>query len=279
MEFRRLSAALGVEATGVDLSEPLPKAEFRRMRDAWIEATVLLIRGQRLPPKSQLEFAHRFGAIKNYVKAGNSHQEFPAVLVLSNLKQEGRPLGAPVSGRYWHTDGHYFREPPSASILHAIETPERGGETRFANMFAAYEALPEETKRRIEGLKVVISRVQSRPYNYPDRPPVSDADRAAWPDMPQPIVRTHPVSGRRALYVGGNVPWKIEGMPEAESVPLITMLQQFAVQPQFTYEHRWARGDVIVWDNRSAMHKATAYDEVNDRRHMHRVTVEGDLPF
>jgi len=279
LTLRPMSAALGVEVSGVDLSKPISDGDFDEIYNTWIDATVILFRNQQLTPEHQLAFARRFGRITNYNSAGNQHARYPELLVLSNLKEDGKPIGAPVSGRYWHSDGHYSLEPPSASILYALEVPPVGGETWFANMFAAYDALPEQTKRRLAGLKVIISRVQSRPYNYPERPPVTDEQRASWPDMPQPLVRTHPVSGRKALYVGGNVPWRIEEMPDGEAALLVTELQEFAIQPKFIYEHHWRAGDIVVWDNRSAMHKATAYDQENHRRLMHRVTIAGNVPY
>ena len=147
-----------------------------------------------------------------------------------------------------------------------------GGDTWFANMFAAYDALPQITKQRIAGLNVVISRVQSRPYNYPDRPPPTAEERAEWVDVTHPLVRRHEVNGRLALYAGGNVPWRIAGLSEDESRPLVTFVQEFSVQPRFTYRHKWLAGDIIVWDNRSAMHKATVYEQVGARRLMHRTT-------
>lgn len=278
LQLRPLSDALGTEVAGVDLRESLPARDFDRLYEAWIDTTVLLFRGQTMSPAEQIRFTRRFGEVVSYTRSENALRDHPEVLVLSNLRDGGKPVGSPASGRYWHSDGHYLREPPAGSLLLAIEVPPSGGDTWFSNMQAAYEALPDATKRDLQGLRVVISRVQSRPYNYPNKPPVTEAERAAWPDMPQPLVRTHPVSGRKALYVGGNVPWRIEGMPVDESAPLITALQQFAIQPQFIYVHKWRAGDAILWDNRSSMHRATAYDEVNHRRHMHRTTILGDVP-
>ena len=277
--LRPITDALGVEVLGLDLSGPISASDFDKIYEAWVDATVMLIRGLSLTPTQQLDFARRFGPITTYSKPENRHPAHPDVLILSNLGADGQPTGASASGRYWHTDGHYMREPPAASLLYSVEVPPGGGDTWFANMQAAYDALPEELKKRLEGLKVIISRVQSRPYNYPERPPVTKEQQAAWPDMPQPLVRTHPVTGRKALYVGGNVPWRIEGMSDDESAPLITELQAFATQPQFTYAHRWRPGDLILWDNRSAMHKATAYDEIKHRRLMHRVSLAGDVPY
>jgi taurine dioxygenase/putative 2-oxoglutarate oxygenase len=278
LQFRRLSAEIGIEASGIDLSEPISSQTFDRIHAAWLETGLLIFRRQSLSADRQIAFTKRFGKILVYTRSENAHPDYPELLILSNLRRNGRPCGSPASGRYWHTDGHFLRRPPSASLLHAIHVPRTGGDTWFASMTAAYDALPPDLQSRLAGLRVIISRVRSRPYNYPEKPPVTDAERAAWPDMDQPIVRTHPETGRRALYVGGNVPWRVENMPEAESTPLITELQAHAIQPQFIHVHKWRRGDLVIWDNRSVLHRATAYDQQRSKRHMHRTSVAGDIP-
>lgn len=279
LTFRPLTDTIGMEVSGIDLSEPVSAADFDRIVKVWLDATVLLFRGQSITPEQQIAFSRRFGELLVYTRAENELKQYPEILVLSNVVQNGKPIGAAVSSRYWHTDGHYLKCPPAASLLYGIEVPPKDGDTWFANTRAAYDALPEATKRRIDGLKVIISRVKSLPYNYPGRPPVTPEQRAAWYDTAQPLVRTHPVTGRKALYMGGNVPWNVEGMPEAESDILIPELQAFATQPQFTYVHRWRAGDALLWDNRSSMHRATAYDQVNHRRLMHRTTIAGDEAY
>ncbi|MDB5578230.1 MAG: tblC [Bradyrhizobium sp.] len=279
LALRPLTDTIGTEVSGIDLTEPVSAADFDRIVKAWLDTTVLLFRDQSMTPEQQIAFSRRFGELLVYTRPENELKKYPEILVLSNVMQNGKPIGAAVSSRYWHTDGHYLKCPPAASLLYGIEVPPKDGDTWFANMQAAYDALPEATKRRIDGLKVIISRVKSLPYNYPNRPPVTDEQRAAWYDTPQPLVRTHPVTGRKALYMGGNVPWNVEGMPEAESDILIRELQAFATQPQFTYVHRWRAGDALLWDNRSSMHRATAYDQVNHRRLMHRTTIAGDEAY
>jgi taurine dioxygenase/putative 2-oxoglutarate oxygenase len=274
LELVPITDTIGTEVRGVDVTD-LSARDFDRIYAAWVDTTILLIRGQRMTPREHVEFSRRFGDVVSYTRPKFGAQEHPEILVLSNILRDGQPIGSPYSGRVWHTDGHYLTEPPAGSMMYAIEVPPVGGDTSFANMFAAYEALPELTRKRLEGLRVVISRVQSRPYNYPDRPAPTAAQLAEWVDVSHPIARAHEVSGRLALYAGGNVPWRIEGMPEHESAPLVTFVQEFAVQPRFTYRHRWAPGDIILWDNRSAMHRASPYDEVNHRRLMHRTTIYG----
>ena len=274
MQIKPLTESIGAEICDVDIAAGISDADFERIYNAWIDRTIILLRGQRLRHEDQIAFTARFGEVASYTRPQFSIPGYPEILVLSNIQKDGKPIGSPYSGRVWHTDGHYLAAPPAGSLLYAIEVPPDGGDTWFANMFAAYEALSPAMKARIEGLRAVISRVQSRPYNYPDRAPVTDQEREEWLDMPQPLVLTHPVSGRKALYTGGNVPWRIEGLPEEESVALITYLQEFSVRPRYTYRHRWRAGDVILWDNRSAMHKATPYDGTKFVRHMHRTTVQ-----
>jgi taurine dioxygenase/putative 2-oxoglutarate oxygenase len=277
LELIPITEHIGTEVRGVDVTQPIREVDFNRIYQAWIDTTILLFRGQSMTPTQQMDFTLRFGELASYTRSKFSHVERAEVLVLSNIVEEGRLIGSPVSGRVWHTDGHYLAEPPAGSILHAVEVPPVGGDTLFANMFRAYEQLPEIVKRRIEGRQVVISRVQSRPYNYPDRTPPTDAERAEWLDMPQPMVLTHSENGRKAIYAGGNVPWRVVGMDDAESSPLVTFVQEFSVMRRFTYRHRWQSGDIIVWDNRSAMHCATPYDD-RYRRRMHRSTFSQRKP-
>jgi alpha-ketoglutarate-dependent taurine dioxygenase len=272
IELIPLGDHIGTEVRGVDVNVPISDADFDRIYNAWIDTTILLFRGQSLDPRQQMALTDRFGERLSYTRSRFSHADVSDILILSNIRENGELIGSPVSGRVWHTDGHYLNDAPAGSLLYAIETPPVGGDTLFANMFAAYDQLPDVVKARIADRKVVISRVQSRPYNYPDRPPPTEEERREWIDVPQPMVRAHPVSGRKALYAGGNVPWRIVDMTETESAPLVTFVQEFAVMPRFTYRHRWQPGDIIVWDNRSAMHRATPYDGEKYRRLMHRTT-------
>jgi taurine dioxygenase/putative 2-oxoglutarate oxygenase len=280
MQLRPLCDAIGTEVLEIDISEPVPAATFDRLYKAWLDTSVLLFRDQQITPAQQVAFTRRFGEIVAYNDpTENPLPEQPEILLLTNLTKEGKPSGKASSAYLWHSDGHYLREPPSGSMLYAVEVPPVGGDTWFANTAAAYETLPDAMKQGLKGLSVIISRVQSRPYNFPHKPPVTPEQRAAWPDMPQPLVRTHPESGRKALYIGSNVPWRIVGMPDEESAPLITELQKLSIQPQFTYQHVWRAGDALLWDNVTSMHRATPFDVGNHRRIMHRTTIAGGVPF
>jgi len=274
VELMPITERIGTEVRGFDANAKISDDDIERMYRAWLDTTILLIRGQSLTPSQQVNLTRRFGEVVSYTRKQFAEGSEPELLILSNIVENGRLIGSPESGRVWHTDGHYLTNPPSGSLLYAVETPPVGGDTWFANMFAAYDELPEPTKSRIENLEVVISRVQSRPYNYPDRPPPTPAELAEWVDVPQPMVLRHPESGRKAIYAGGSVPWRIVGLSEAESEPLVTFVQEFSTMARFTYCHAWRPGDVIVWDNRSAMHRATKYDQVNHRRRMHRTSFD-----
>ncbi|MFF9866363.1 TauD/TfdA dioxygenase family protein [Streptomyces sp. NPDC013953] len=275
LELVPITESIGTDVRGVDVTAGLSDSDFERVYRAWLDTTILLVRGQDMTPAQHIEFTRRFGEIYTYTRSQFNDQEYPEILILSNKKENGKPIGSAYSGRVWHSDGHFLADPPVGSMLYAREVPPVGGDTWYGNMYAAYDALPERVKERIEDLRVVISRVQSRPYNYPDRPAPTPEERAEWADVSHPVVRVHEETGRKALMVGGNVPWRIEGMPEEESLPLVTFLQEFAVQPRFTYRHTWQPGDILLWDNRSAMHRATYYDHVAHTRLMHRTTITG----
>lgn len=275
LELVPITEAIGTEVRGIDVTEELAARDFDRIYQAWIDTTILLFRGQRMSQDQHVAFTRRFGQLVSYTRSEFNTDTNPEILVLSNIARDGKLIGSPVSGRVWHSDGHYLTDPPAGSMLYALQVPPVGGDTQFANMAAAYDALPPPTKDLVADLRVVISRVQSRPYNYPDRPPVTAEQRAEWADVSHPVVRVHEVSGRRTIYAGGNVPWHVEGMPPERSAPLVTFLQEFAVRPRFTYRHRWRAGDIVLWDNRSAMHCASWYDGERYHRHMHRTTIAG----
>jgi alpha-ketoglutarate-dependent taurine dioxygenase len=275
LELVPITGSIGTEVRGIDVTGDISDRDFDRIYQAWIDTTILLFRGQDMTPAQHVEFTRRFGEVLAYTRSQFGEDEYPEILILSNITRDGKPIGSAYSGRVWHSDGAYLTKPPVGSMLYAREIPPVGGDTWYGNMIAAYDALPESVKERIEDLEVVISRVQSRPYNYPDRPAPTAQERAEWVDVAHPLVSVHEVSGRKALYAGGNVPWRIEGMPEDESAPLITFLQEFSVLPRFTYRHKWRVGDIVLWDNRSAMHKATYYDDMAHRRLMHRTTISG----
>jgi len=274
-------AALGADVTGVDLARPLDDATFRAIEAAWHRHLVLRFRDQRLDDLVFLAFARRFGELdKAPVHAAHDadRDPHPEISVMSNIKVDGKAIGN--LGHYeaeWHTDMSYNERTPIGSLLYSLEVPPSGGDTGFANMYAAFETLPGELKRAIVGksCKHDSSRnsVGDLRKGYQD---VSDPREA--PGAVHPIVRTHPATRRNALFLGRRRNACIVGLPLAESEDLLNRLWAHAGKAEFAWYQQWKVGDLIMWDNRSAMHRRDAFDP-NTRRLMHRTQIKGDRPF
>ena len=278
IEITPLSNVLGAEVVGLDLSKRLSDAEFARVEQAFHDHSVLVFRRQSLTPDEHVAFSARFGPLLSHVMSQFLLPGHPEILRISNLKLDGTPLGFEDAGRYWHTDVSYAEIPPLGSMLYALEIPPEGGDTLYANMYMAYETLPEATKDRVQGLRALHR------YNYgerqkdnPLREEMSAEQKAQLKTASHPIVRSHPGSGRQALYVNPGFTVAIEGLPEAEGTRLLAELLAHVQQPEFVYRHRWQDNDLVFWDNRCAMHQATNY-AAKHRRHMHRTTIEGERP-
>jgi len=280
IDVRPITPQIGVELVGVDLAVPLPADTFGALRAAWLAHTILLIRRQaHLRPEDLIAFARRFGELDEHDQPQYCLAGYPEIALVSNVKEGDRYVGAPKAGRQWHSDAQYLRRPPSASLLWAKEIPPADGNTCFANMVAAYRELDPALQQRIASLEINFSRVRAYALYHPERPPLTDEEKARLPDVRHPIVRTHPETGERALYVGGEQHGgTVVGLSEREGDALMRELRDFATQPRFSYEHRWRVGDFIVWDNRSTMHCALPFDEEHHRRMMYRLQVAGNEP-
>ena len=268
----RLSAAGGVAITGIDLAKPLSPEPKARILEAFRDHHVVVFPGQALTRERQYEYARNFGEVEPSGQPGS--KRYPVAHVISNLDKDGNPVDrsfSPVSNYRWHTDKSYHPVPPSLTMLYGVELPPKGGDTEFANTLMSYAALPEETKRRIAGLRVVFCWGAS-----------GDNSIAAMredPPVDHPLVRIHPDTGHKALYLGNHAS-HIQGMPEAEGAALLDELLEHATQRQFVYAHRWRKGDLVMWDNRCLLHRAVAnYDMAKYRRVMHRSVVRGTIPF
>jgi taurine dioxygenase len=274
-------APLGAEIHGVDLSQPLDEVTFRAIEDAYNTHTVLVFRQQRLQPEHLLHFARRLGPIELSPRTQFALPGYPEILLLSNiLDTQGRPIGNADAGLTWHTDLSYTTTPPRGSLLYAVEVPVNAqgdtlGDTLFVSTAAAYDALPAARQQRLHGLRA-IHRAGAKQYV-----PGSDLATAVHhlPDIVHPVVRTHFVTGRKALYVRAGECVGIVGMPDDEAVPLIQALSDFVTQPAFLYRHHWRVGDVLMWDNCCAQHRATKDYTLPQRRLMYRVTVHGSIPY
>jgi taurine dioxygenase len=273
-----LGEALGIAADGIDLGGRLGGTTTETLRRALLDHLVLCVRGQSLTPKGYLAAAGTFGRPITQVRVASRHPEIAEIMILSSEDRDamgdGRPL---VVGAHWHSDDSYRAVPCSLTMLYGIEVPESGGDTQFANMYAAYEDLPAATKREVAGLRVVHRYESSR---RGARVMTLGADEAATlPEVTHPLVRIHPETGRPALYLNPNRMEGIVGLARAESDRLLDALIAHAVGERYQYRHRWRQGDVLIWDNRCTMHKANGDYPLGARRFMHRIMVEGTVPI
>jgi len=285
MSIRKLAEPLGAEVTGIDVGRPMNDATFKRVEDAFHEHSVVVFRGQRLTPESHTAFSRRFGDLLVHVLRQYNDPQVPEVLVLSNIFEEGKPIGMQDAGQYWHTDLSYTAEPSRCSLLYALEVPfENGvalGDTVFVNTAAAYDALSDEMKARLAGLKATHSYTAryQRMQKGGKRVDLEDDQKKAVPEVVHPIVRTHPFTGRKCLYVNEGFTVGIVGMPKAESDELLAELYAHVTDERFMYRHRWQVGDLLMWDNCSTQHNAVANYGPHQRRHMRRTTVRGSAPY
>ncbi|NQV54768.1 MAG: TauD/TfdA family dioxygenase [Rhodospirillales bacterium] len=280
-EVTSLSPGFGGEITGLDLSQPLTRDEFEEVKKIYFEKEVVVFRDQNLTPGAQADFSRGFGDLMIHVLTQFQIQGHEEVLELSNRRDaDGKAIGFEDAGRYWHSDISYNAEPALGTMLYAVEIPPEGGDTLFADMSAAYEALPENIKRRIEGKRAYHSYTINYKANESDaatRPDLTAEQLAKLEDVLHPIVRTHEDTGRKALFVNPGFTYRIEGVSEAESDELLQMLFAHAAEERFIYRHKWRAHDLVCWDNRSTVHHATVYDG-KYTRHMHRTTIQGPRP-
>jgi taurine dioxygenase len=272
MQTRPLSPALGAEIMGVDLSEPISDELFGKIQDCWHQNLVVLFRDQHLSEVDQVRFAERFGplAISHTRRFTTAN---PAVMLISNIRENGKQVGALPDGEMqFHSDQCYQEKPAMASMLYAIEIPSMGGNTLFANAYKAYETLSDDIKHRLDGRKAMHA------YDY-DNASMKRGTKIndGVPHFAHPAVRTHPATGRKALYVNRLMTVGIEGLPEAESDELLNVLFAHQENPVFIYEHVWRVNDLLMWDNRCALHARSDFSS-DERRLMRRVTVLGERP-
>jgi len=277
MTLTPLTPAVGAEIAHVDLAS-LSAAEFAQIEAAWHRHSVLLFRGQKLSDDDLLAFSRRFGDLDpppNQERGRQSPPGYPDIYVVSNvLDDKGQPIGALGAGEaVWHTDMSYLELPPDASMLYALEIPPTGGNTFFCGMQAVWRGLPASLKAKLATRRIKHDGTfNSGGYVRQGVTPTDDPHKApgAW----HPAVCVHPMTGEPALYLGRRRNSYIEGLPRTESDALLDELWNFIDAPQFTYEHHWRVGDLVVWDNRSTMHRRDPFDNAS-RRVMHRTQIKG----
>ena len=274
-------APLGAEVVGLDLSLPLATADLARLHRAHLDYHVLVFRDQHITPAQQVDFSRHFGALQIHVLRNFQLPEQPEVLVISNIQQDGKPVGLGDAGHFWHSDLSYKETPSLGSMLHAQELPAEGGDTLFANQHAAWDALPDELKREVEGLQAehwYLARYDELRRRNPYRPQLTQAQIDEVRPVSHPVVRTHPETGRRALFVSEHFTTRILGVSEQRSRELLDLLFDYGTRAEHVYRHQWKPHDMVFWDNRSLMHLAAGCPD-HLRRKLYRTTIEGDVPF
>jgi taurine dioxygenase len=269
MEFSKLSPGFGAEA------ERIPR-DFREVWDAFFASQVLVFRNQKFSAAQFLEFARQLGRPEPHVIDQFHHPEHADILILSNVQKDGQPTGLADAGTYFHTDYSYLDVPARATTLYSIQVPKVGGDTLFANQYAAYDDLPSAMKQRIENLVAL--------HHYGNRDELDKSSRTvasvlseqqeqkmAW--VRHPVARRHPITGRRALYAVSGSSFGIEGMPEDEALDLLDELKTHATQEKYHCRLKYGVGDVVIWDNASLLHSATLIDP-NDPRTLWRITIK-----
>jgi taurine dioxygenase len=273
LQTRPLSPAIGAEIVGIDLSQSISDATFADILKAWHENLVILFRDQHLTEDDQVRFGEKFGlpAVSHTKRFTTKN---PAVMLISNVRENGELIGALPDGEMnFHSDQCHQERPAKASMLYALEIPSTGGNTLFANAYLAYETLPEPLKKKIEGRKALNA------YDYDNASTRRGTKlRDGIPSYWHPIVRTHPDTGRKALYVNRLMTVAIEGLDDEETNNVLDALFDHQEQPQFVYEHVWRPNDILLWDNRCALHARTDFSAA-ERRLMRRLTILGEKPY
>jgi len=280
---KKSGAACGAEIV-IDVARDIDDETFREIERAFHDNVMVVFRGQQLSNARHVEFSRRFGELEIHIVKKYLFPGFPEILLISNIRDErGEYIGLADAGFTWHTDTSYRCRPSRCSLLYAKEVPHRDGrplgDTVFTNTIAAHEALPEAIKKRIDGLRAIHRYSARRRVADSPRPKLTREQLAETPDIAHPIVRTHPYTGRKSLYVTAGECTGIEGMPEDEGVDLIAELDAHCVRPEFLYRHKWQAGDLLMWDNATSMHLAICDYALPERRLMHRTTVIGTVPF
>ena len=279
LQIKATGAALGAEVIGADLTKPLDDATFAQIHAAFYQHEVLYFRGQQLSDEDHIRFSARFGELRKLKITKQLHVEHPEIFVISNIKQNGQHIGSYDAGIFWHTDGAYLANPHAVSALRALQVPVREdgrvlGDTHFVSVSKAYETLPQAMKNRLDGLMAVQS-IMHRLQQTQDSGLKKDYNDAvkADPEATHPVVRVHPVNGRKCLYVTEGYTSRIVGIPPDESRDLIRELTAHCIKPEFRYSHNWRQHDLVMWDDCSTQHKATFDYPESLPRLMHRTTV------
>jgi taurine dioxygenase len=284
---REVSPAGAAEVLGFDCRQKTGAEDLARLKQAFRDWPILCIRDQHVTPKEQAAFARQWGPLERQDRSTYCHPDDPDILILSNERRaDGSQVGIVDAGDFWHSDSSHIQDPCRITMLYSVKNPMKGGDTHFLNMYQVYDALPEATKKRIAGLnaihhvsktlnpRVTVSTEREGAAEY-----YKSREKATKP-VTQPIVRTHPETGRQALYISPRFTIAIENMDDAEAQPLLDdLFRHMFSNPAWQYTHKWKDGDLVFWDNACLNHMAGGGYQYPDTRRMHRTTIVGDRPF
>jgi len=281
-----LESPIGAEIKGIEVKDGLNEEHYAFVRQALDDYSVVILREQDVSPAAQRAFAAGIGTLRPLVYGRYSLPGFPEVMIVSNIKKDGQHIGISDAGSLWHSDGAYLREPDMYSLLYGIEIPQRDGralgDTLFASVWKAYEALDEETQASLAGMHCINSFAwhldKKASLGQLTRAPLTPEQKANTPDVEHPVVRRHPHTGRPCLYVNEAQTRAIVGLPEADSDALLARLCAHIVSPRFVYRHQWRKGDLVIWDNCAVQHLAS-FDYGDIPRLMHRTGTFGPAPL
>lgn len=283
MQVNRMSDALGAEITVIDVAN-IDDATLGAVKEAILEYLVIVFRDQKLNPDQHIAFSRNFGELEVHISVDHLLDGYPEIMMVSNKQENGRYIGAVSAGYYWHSDLSCKAEPNLGSLLYALELPSDGGDTAFCNQYSTYETLPEATRQRLDGLRAIhtFNRMRNPRVHVPeihlDDAHIRYGERAP-DDGVHPIVRTHPETDRKALFVSPRFIIGIEGMADAGAQKLLDELFAHQLGDDLIYRHKWSLGDLVFWDNRCTNHFACGGIPEGQMRHMHRTTIAGDVPF
>jgi taurine dioxygenase len=276
LKLRKLSYALGAEVCEVDVAGAMSEQQFGEIYRAFLDNGILLFRNQDITREQHIEFSRRFGELDRHeALPRDRHPQYPELLMVTNEpKPDGSPSDTKYTGRQWHSDMSFTTEPSLGSLLKSYAVPEVGGDTLFASMYRAYDALSDGMKKLIANLHGIHQAGTRKLANDNTGVERAAEQKRLNPPVAQPVVRVHPETGRKALYIGEKVS-RFDGLTAEESKPLIRYLCQHATRPEFVYRHQWRKNDILVWDNRCTMHQALGDFDETQLRHMERTTVLG----
>lgn len=280
-EIRPLAGNVGAEIIGLDLSLPVNDQDFARIHRAHLDYHVVVFRGLHITPQQQIDFSRRFGVLQIHVLKQFLLANHPEILIVSNIIENGQAIGLGDAGKFWHSDLSYKELPSLGSMLYAQELPAEGGDTLFADMHKAYDGLPQALREAIDGRKASHSytaRYSETKFEGNWRPTLTPEQLAQVQVVDHPIVRTHPETGRKALFVSEGFTTNIVGLPVDESQQILAELYAHSVRPENIHRHQWQDGDMVFWDNRSLIHLAAGCPS-HMRRKLLRTTIQGDAPF